>query len=98
MSQPGVQTNTETGAPGLEGAASVVPWDKIEHLRGTLTVEIPVAGFTVGDLLELQPGSVVAAEWPEGRKVPVRVNGELIGWGEFEERGGRLAVRVTEFV
>lgn len=98
MGQSEVQTNTGTSAAGLGDSASVVPWDKIEYLRGTLTVEIPVAGFTVGNLLELQPGSVVAAEWPEGRKVPVRVNGELIGWGKFEESGGRLAVRVTEFV
>jgi hypothetical protein len=28
--------------------------------------------------------------------VPLRVNGILIGWGELEAAGARLAVRVTE--
>ena len=95
MNQAATQTNSGILESG--SSPSVAEWEKVEHLRGTVAVEIPVAGFTVGDFLELQPGSVVAAEWLESRKVPVRVNGELIGWGEFEESGGRLAVRVTEF-
>jgi flagellar motor switch/type III secretory pathway protein FliN len=50
-----------------------------------------VAGF-----LKLKPGSVLSTGWRLSRDVPLRINGTLIAWGEFEGTGGRLAVRVTE--
>jgi flagellar motor switch/type III secretory pathway protein FliN len=39
---------------------------------------------------------VVRTNWQAVRDVPLRVNGALIGWSEFEVVGNRLAVRVTE--
>lgn len=62
----------------------------------TLSLEIPVSQFTIGDLLRLQKGSIVETAAHYASDVPVRVNGLLIGWTEFEVIGNRLAVRITE--
>jgi flagellar motor switch/type III secretory pathway protein FliN len=72
------------------------PWARLESLPCLLTVEIPVSAFTVGDLVHLGPGRIVATRWVVGRDVPLRINGELIAWSEFEVVGDRLAVRMTE--
>jgi flagellar motor switch/type III secretory pathway protein FliN len=61
-----------------------------------LTLEIPIVKFTVGDLLRLNKNSVVETACPSTGDIPLRVNGLLIGWSEFEVVGERLAVRITE--
>jgi len=65
-------------------------------LSCSLVVEFPLPGFTVGDLLRLQKRSVIDSHWHIGTDVPLRVNGELVAYGEFEVVGSQLAVRVTE--
>jgi flagellar motor switch protein FliN/FliY len=78
-------------------AAPVVdPWARIEPLPCLLTVEISVPGFTVSDLVHLERGRIIATRWTVGQDVPLRVNGELIAWSEFEVAQNRLAVRLTE--
>ena len=72
------------------------PWARVESLPCTLTVEIPVPGFTVSDLVHLARQRVIATSWIVGQDVPLRVNGELIAWCEFEVVHGQLAVRLTE--
>ncbi|MGB0043808.1 MAG: FliM/FliN family flagellar motor C-terminal domain-containing protein, partial [Terriglobales bacterium] len=59
-------------------------WAQVESLPCLLTVEISVPGFTVADLVHLQPGRIIASRWTVGQDVPLRVNGELIAWSEFE--------------
>lgn len=71
-------------------------WRPALGLPCQLTVDLPLPNFKVADFLKLQAGSVVGTEWKVTRDVPLRVNGTLIGWGEFEGAGGRLAVRLTE--
>ncbi len=71
-------------------------WRPALKLPCQITVELPLPGFKVSDFLQLQPGLVVSTGWRLSRDVPLRVNGTLIGWGEFEGAGKRLAVRVTE--
>jgi flagellar motor switch/type III secretory pathway protein FliN len=61
-----------------------------------LTLEIPIVKFSVGDLLRLDKGSIVETACPSTGDIPVRVNGLLVGWSEFEVIGNRLAVRITE--
>jgi len=68
-----------------------IPW-----LPCTLTLDLPVVHFTVGDLLSLQEGSIVETACHHTSDVPLRVNELLIGWTEFEVVGDRLAVRITE--
>ena len=71
-------------------------WVDVEPLPCLLTVEISVPGFTVADLVHLQPGRIIASRWTVGQDVPLRVNGELIAWSEFEVVRNHLAVRLTE--
>ena len=61
-----------------------------------LSVQIPVVSFTVGDLIRLGTGSIVETGSPSTSDVPLRANGLLIAWSEFEVIGNRLALRITE--
>jgi flagellar motor switch/type III secretory pathway protein FliN len=72
------------------------PLDSIPWLPCTLTLEVPVVNFTIGDLLSLKKGSIVETACHNTSDVPLRVNQLLIGWTEFEVVGDRLAVRITE--
>ncbi len=71
-------------------------WLRVEPLPCLLTVELQVPGFTVADLVHLHRGRIVTTRWTVGQDVPLRVNGELIAWSEFEVVQSRLAVRLTE--
>ena len=85
-------------APAQAHAAKVNSegWARALTLQCSLTVDMPLPGFTVRDALELQKNAVVDSHWRVGTDVPLRVNGRLIACGEFEVVGNRLAVRVTE--
>ncbi len=78
--------------PGISEAA----WREASWLPCRLTSEIAVAGFTVGDLMSVEVGSIVATRTPTSSDVLVRVNGELIGRAELDAVGDRFAVRMTE--
>lgn len=71
-------------------------WALVGDLSCDLRVELPLPGFRVGDLMELASQSVLDAHWPVDKAVPLRVNGELLAWCEFEVIANRLAVRLTE--
>ncbi len=71
-------------------------WASVLRLPCQLTVDLSLPGFKVADLLKLQSGSVVSTNWRVGHDVPLRINGTLVGWSEFEVVGNRLAVRLTE--
>jgi len=70
--------------------------DRMPWLPCTLSVDVPVVQFTIGDLLCLTEGSIVATGCHQTSDVPLRVNHLLIGWTEFEVIGDRLAVRITD--
>jgi flagellar motor switch/type III secretory pathway protein FliN len=71
-------------------------WKPVLGLPCEMIVDLPLPGFKIADLLKLRAGSVINAHWPTGHDVPLRLNGTLIGWGEFEVMGNHLAVRLTE--
>jgi len=80
-------------------AAAVPPaeaWSSVLDLPCELTVEVPVPGFKVRDLLYLAAEAVVETGCKPSSHVPVRVNGQLIAMAEFEVIGETLAVRLTE--
>jgi len=79
-----------------EPGAPEVSWREAGWLPCQLTTEIPVAAFTVGDLLSLEVNSVVDTRTPSSADVLVRVNGELVARAELEISGDRVAARVTE--
>jgi len=72
------------------------PLDSMPWLPCTLSLDVPVVRFTIGDLLTLTVGSIVETACHHTSDVPLRVNQLLIGWTEFELIGDRLAARITE--
>ena len=62
----------------------------------SVTVEVPIPAFTAKDLLHLEAKSLVRSTWAVTANLPMKVNGEMIAWCEFEILGNRLAIRVTE--
>ncbi len=77
--------------PVPQDPAEFLPW-----LPCTLALDLPVVKFTVRDLLHLTKGSVVETAYHQSSDLPLRVNGQLVGWTEFEVVGDRLAVRLTD--
>ena len=69
---------------------------RVEALPCLLSVEIPVPEFRVADLVALTAGRLVDTRWTVGADVPLRINGELIAWSEFEIVNNHVAVRLTE--
>jgi flagellar motor switch/type III secretory pathway protein FliN len=83
---PGVKRETEEDSR----------WKPVLGLPCELSIDLPLPGFKIADLLKLRVGAVIEAHWRVGRDVPLRLNGTLIGWSEFEVVGTSLAVRLTE--
>jgi flagellar motor switch/type III secretory pathway protein FliN len=83
-------------AAGTDRENDEARWRPVLGLPAQLTVDLPLPDFTIADLLQLAPGSVARTGWRVTRDVPLRVNGIVIGWSEFEAVGNRLAVRLTE--
>jgi flagellar motor switch/type III secretory pathway protein FliN len=71
-------------------------WEEANWLPCILSVDLPVNGFTVGDLLRLEPGVVLETKNANSADVPVFVNFRRIGWAEFELVGRRMGIRITE--
>jgi flagellar motor switch/type III secretory pathway protein FliN len=63
-----------------------------------LTLEVPVINFTVGTLLRMSSGTLVESAWHQSTDIPLRVNGLLMAWTEFEVVGERLAARITDLI
>lgn len=89
--QPAKQT-----PPRETGTLSKDPAARFGWLPCCLSLELPATGFTVGSLLRLGKNSVVETACRHADDLPVRVNGLLIGWAEFEVIEDRLAIRITE--
>ena len=75
---------------------AVDKWDHVLGLACGLSVEISLPGFRIADLLGLVEKAVIDTHWRVGKDVPLRVNGELLAWCEFEVVENHLAVRLTE--
>jgi len=71
-------------------------WRPVLGLPCQLTVDLPLPNFKVADFLALQAGSVLGTGCRVAHDIPLRINGTLIAWAEFEGAGSRLAVRLTE--
>jgi flagellar motor switch/type III secretory pathway protein FliN len=71
-------------------------WEEANWLPCILSVDIPLDGFTIGDLLRLEPSVVVETKNASSADVPVVVNSRRIGWAEFELVGHRMGIRLTE--
>lgn len=82
--------------PPPTSEAEELRWRPVMGLSCQLTVDLPVPNFKVSDFLALRPGSVLATDWRLASDIPLRINGTIIAWAEFEGGGSRLAVRLME--
>jgi flagellar motor switch/type III secretory pathway protein FliN len=99
LEKPAGKLAVVAAAPNSEAgheAGDDARWRRVLGLPCEFMVELPVPGFRVADLLQLRRGSVISAHWRVGQEVPLRLNGTLVGWSEFEVMGENLAVRLTE--
>jgi flagellar motor switch/type III secretory pathway protein FliN len=71
-------------------------WEEAGWLPCVVSVALALQHFTVRTMLQLEPGSIVESNVADGADLPVLVNSQLIGWGEFEIVHQTLAVRLTE--
>jgi flagellar motor switch/type III secretory pathway protein FliN len=67
----------------------------ISKLPVELDVAVPIHNFRVRNLLALEPGAVVASQWPQGDDLPVMSGHHALAWSEFEVIDAHLAVRLT---
>jgi flagellar motor switch protein FliN/FliY len=90
---------TQPPAPPRPPAPPASPvdaaWEQLQWLPCNLAVELSVPRVTVGDILRLAPQTVVETRWQQNADVPIRANGQLVAWAEFEGVDEKLAVRVT---
>ena len=93
---PMVEAKSGQGPQLVEKHQEKDPCELLPWLPCHLALDIPVVKFTVGDLLGLAPGSIVETAHHQSSDLPLRVNGQLVGWTEFEVVGERLAVRLTD--
>jgi flagellar motor switch/type III secretory pathway protein FliN len=91
---------TKTPATEIESNSGATvpddPWMCVSLLPCVLSAEVEVPHFTVGDLLDLEVGSVTNSHHSRGAPVPLWVNGVRLCWAEFDAIGKILGVRVTE--
>lgn len=73
-------------------------WGPLLRLECSVTAELEVPNLTVSDVLHLANGSVLNTRWQTNRDLPLRVNGRLLGFVEFDSVEEVMAVRLTEFV
>ena len=102
-----MKTSTKSALPIIDAKSTTAPHSAdqpqerdpgefLPWLPCTLALDLPVVNFTVGDLLSLTIGSIVETAYHQSSDLPLRVNGQLVGWTEFEVVGERLAVRLTD--
>jgi flagellar motor switch/type III secretory pathway protein FliN len=92
---PEPQTTAATAAAQGE-AEKKDPVEQYGWLPCEVSLEVPIAKFTVDDLLRLAKGTILETTYHSTSDIPLRANGLLIGWTEFEVVGNRLAARITE--
>jgi flagellar motor switch protein FliN/FliY len=63
-----------------------------------LTVEVGRRHMTMGELIELLPGTVVELDRPAGGQLDILANGKIIAKGEAVVVGDRYGVRVLEVI
>jgi flagellar motor switch/type III secretory pathway protein FliN len=92
----GKDTTPEPNPARAGGAIPERRWEAAERLPCTLSIELSAHGITIGDLLELDVGSMISSNQSHASPVPVRVNGQIVARGDLEVTDDRLAIRITE--
>lgn len=72
--------------------------DRLLDVSVEVTVELGRRRLTIGEVLELKPGSTIEFHKPVDESLDIRVNGQLVARGEAIVMGDRYGVRVSEVV
>jgi flagellar motor switch/type III secretory pathway protein FliN len=83
-------------APQQQPDPAVNPVESYHWLECKATTEIPVPYFTVGNLLNLKKGAVIASATSSTNDIPLYINKILLGKGQIEVVEKRLTIRITE--
>jgi flagellar motor switch/type III secretory pathway protein FliN len=83
-------------APQQHQEPVVNPVESFHWLTCQATTEISVPHFTVGNLLNLKKGAVIASATSSTNDVPLYINKILLGKGQIEVIEKRLTIRITE--
>lgn len=83
---------------GLAAESALDHWRPLWWLPCELALQIPIAQFTVGELLRLRPGGLISSGWSRSTEVPLYANGQRIGSSEFEAVDDHIAARITALV
>ncbi len=94
--KPTMESRLAGDAPIVERCQDLDRAEALPWLPCTLALDLPIVNFTVADLLSLVRGTIVETAYHQSSDLPLRVNGQLVGWTEFEVVGERLAVRLTD--
>ena len=63
-----------------------------------LTVEVGRRMMTMGELIDLLPGTIVELDRPAGEQLDILANGKLVARGEAVVVGDRYGIRILEVV
>ena len=69
--------------------------EELHQLPMRLVLEVEVTDFTVGTLMGLQPGAILATAAQQNEDLMLQVNGQPVGPVKFDVTGDNLAVRLT---
>lgn len=81
---------------GPDGAT--VGLEALRDVPVTISLELGRTRLSIGELLQLNPGSVVELDRLAGEPLDVRVNGTLIARGEVVVVDERYGIRLTEIL
>lgn len=96
ISSPSPVADPPAGLQLIEKRVEPLSDESLLWMPCTLALDLPVQRFTVRDLLALAEGTVIETIYHQSSDLPLRVNGQLVGWTEFEVVGESLAVRLTD--
>lgn len=88
------------GSPTATPAATLPAFDLslLKDIRVRIAVEIAQTQLTVGDILELRPGSIFGLDRTAGDPGDVCVNGRYVARGDILAMKEGSGVKITEFV
>ncbi len=70
-------------------------WVAIARMPVVLVACVPLAGFKVRDLLQLEGGQMIRSEWSTAEDIPVKIGRVQLAWSEFEVVEESMAMRLT---